>query len=655
LAGGSSAYAGCTVNGVTESGAISLANLKVAIATGSDDVTTCNVSGITDMNELFKDNNTFNQDISSWDVSSVTNMSKMFYKATSFNQNIGSWDVSSVTNMSVLFWGSSFNQDISSWNVSNVTLMDFMFKETPFNQDIGSWNVSNVIDMYGMFTNASSFNQDISSWDVSNVRSWTHIFTGVTLSTANYDALLIGWNALELQDNVTFSGGNSQYSSGAATIARANIIATDNWTISDGGSTGVFPSPLNKKDVIGSIEAWTDISSRWAESSIENAYNRMDWLRRHQDTTRTSHQGIKLHFKDEVIDAVMNTSPNPQMFSDIDYASKAASLLKNTDGSLVAVGDHIKSDATSIAINQAARIRENAIGSLNPTFGPVVDNWSVWTDGKVLVGKKEETASASEQNIVAESIAIGFDRPTSDDGVVGFVLNLGQDNTDVGTASTNVNSDNYSLSTYRIFRQGANSFVESVIGIGHLELDMVRTDGSDTLSGTRKANQIFLSTALKREDKITVRGLITEHNNFLFSPYTKLSLAYTRLDGFSETGGATALTFDGQNVNDATVRIGADISSLIPINKGSIRPFGKFEYNASVSDTSATMHYSSESTNYTADLNKTNVNWKLGYGIDFMTKGGWNSSASYMKEESVGSGETFQYSDSFRFNVGVGF
>jgi len=511
--------------------------------------------------------------------------------------------------------------------------------------------------MDGMFEGATAFNQNLGGWNVSKVTDMTDMFKGITLSTANYDALLVGWDALELQDNITFHAGNSQSSSSAATIARANIISTDSWTITDvDGTDGPTSStPLDKKDVIGSIEAWTDISSRWADSSIENAYNRMDWLHRHQDTTRTSHQGIKLHFKDKVIDAVMYTSPNPQMFSDIDYSSKAASLLQNTDGSLVAVSEHIKSDATNIAINQAARIREDAIGSLNPTFGPVIDNWSVWTDGKVLVGKKEETTSASEQNIVAESIAIGFDRPTSDDGVVGFVLNLGQDSTDIGTASTNVNSDNYSLSTYRIFRQGDNSFVESVIGIGHLELDTVRTDGSDTLSGTRKANQIFLSTALKREDKIKVRGLITEHNNFLFSPYTKLSLAYTRLDGFSETGGTTALTFDGQNVNDATVRIGADISSLIPINRGSIKPFGKFEYNASVSDTSATMHYSSESTNYTADLNKTNVNWKLGYGIDFMTKGGWNSSASYMKEASVGSSETSQYSDSFRFNVGVGF
>ena len=46
----------------------------------------------------------FNQDISTWDVSNVTNMEAMFENATAFNQDIGNWDVSNVTDMSVCFF-----------------------------------------------------------------------------------------------------------------------------------------------------------------------------------------------------------------------------------------------------------------------------------------------------------------------------------------------------------------------------------------------------------------------------------------------------------------------------------------------------------------------------------------------------------------------
>jgi len=88
LMAGQSAYAACTVNGVNESGQISLANLKAAIATGTDDVTTCDVSGITNMNQLFAYTYAFNQDISAWDTSSVTDMSSMFYNAVAFNQTL---------------------------------------------------------------------------------------------------------------------------------------------------------------------------------------------------------------------------------------------------------------------------------------------------------------------------------------------------------------------------------------------------------------------------------------------------------------------------------------------------------------------------------------------------------------------------------------
>ena len=64
----------------------------------------------------------FNQDISSWDLSNVTNTSHMFYLTDGFNQDISFWNVSNVTNMNSMFSGAkSFNQDINSWDVSNVS------------------------------------------------------------------------------------------------------------------------------------------------------------------------------------------------------------------------------------------------------------------------------------------------------------------------------------------------------------------------------------------------------------------------------------------------------------------------------------------------------------------------------------------------------
>ena len=46
----------------------------------------------------------FNQDISTWDVSKVTNMSYMFEHCYKFNQDISSWDVSKVTKKSRMFY-----------------------------------------------------------------------------------------------------------------------------------------------------------------------------------------------------------------------------------------------------------------------------------------------------------------------------------------------------------------------------------------------------------------------------------------------------------------------------------------------------------------------------------------------------------------------
>ena len=234
-----------------------------------------NVGKVTNMAKMFASDiqgyydNIFNQDISNWDVSKVTHMQEMFKRNIAFNQEIGNWNTSNVQNMTSMFDGSVFNKNIGNWNTSNVHSMGSMFQSTNFNQDISAWNMSNVSSLKGMFSNNTSFNQDIGNWNVSkaysfermfegatsfdqNLGAWdissltnnmSSIFSGITLSVANYDATLIGWETLDtangetiIPSGVYFDGGNSKYCNSEA--ERTALITTFGWTITDAGLDG---------------------------------------------------------------------------------------------------------------------------------------------------------------------------------------------------------------------------------------------------------------------------------------------------------------------------------------------------------------------------------------------------------------------------------
>ena len=204
-----------------------------------------NMSSATDIRFMFSGASSFNQALNSWDISSVTEMRSIFANATSFNKNVNSWDVSNVTNFSYVFYGaSSFNQNLNFWGsrVANATTFNGMFTlAAAFNKDIGNWQTGNVTDMFQMFS-GTSMDQDLSSWDVSQVSFLNEFFgatggaSAVTVSTANYSAILEGWSSQTVKSGITFGGGDSQYSAGAAATARGVLTgAPNNWIITDGG------------------------------------------------------------------------------------------------------------------------------------------------------------------------------------------------------------------------------------------------------------------------------------------------------------------------------------------------------------------------------------------------------------------------------------
>jgi len=243
-------------------------------------LTTVNISNnvltnVTNMNRMFSYASNFNSDISGWDVSNVTNMYEMFAIALAFNSDISGWNVSSVTNMFGMFGNAAaFNQPIGNWNVSNVTTMELMFTgAVSFNADIGSWDVSSVTNMFGMFESATSFNQNLGGWDVSNVTNMTSMFAYSGLTTTNYDNLLIGWSALQVQPNVTLDMGTISYLNNQQVVSARNTLA-NSWTINDAGPINgiIFNINITQQQIgqplaIVYLLAPSNVTIKWGDGS----------------------------------------------------------------------------------------------------------------------------------------------------------------------------------------------------------------------------------------------------------------------------------------------------------------------------------------------------------------------------------------------------
>jgi surface protein len=186
--------------------------------------------------------------VSSWDITNniFVNQSliSMFANCVNFNQPLNNWNMTNVININSMFDGcTNFNQPLDNWDTSNIINMSLTFRNCiNFNQDIGGWDVGNVSIMSVMLSNADSFSQNLANWDLKSIvqststngmNNFMNAATG--LSTANYDATLIGWNnnKANFANNIRVHFGGSKYSA-AGQAARSALVAYG-WTITDGG------------------------------------------------------------------------------------------------------------------------------------------------------------------------------------------------------------------------------------------------------------------------------------------------------------------------------------------------------------------------------------------------------------------------------------
>ena len=231
----------------------------------------------------------------------------------------------------------------------------------------------------------------------------------------------------------------------------------------------------------------------------------------------------------------------------------------------------------------------------------------------------------------------------------GYVFQYGNDNIDIGSNGTKLNTNSYSLALYGTKLRDNHFFTDSLIGVSLLDIDQKRVIYGNTLQGNREGQQIYGSFNFGKR-------LVDRDLNL--NPGIKLDLGYTKLKAFREKtilgdSLADALLYKEQNVKSALATIGILLDKTDTDNQEDeiINHHGRFEYIADLTQSSDSEFYylNSQSTvyNYKVD-NKSKHNFRIGYGFDVTSISGWSLVGNFERFKANGKG----YSNEIYLSVG---
>ena len=261
----------------------------------------------------------------------------------------------------------------------------------------------------------------------------------------------------------------------------------------------------------------------------------------------------------------------------------------------------------------------------NEVLDKLSDDWSFWSEGSVNIGRTGDTSTSSSKKINTKGITLGMDKKISKNRLYGYALRFGNDDVDVGTSGTNLDTESFSLSVYGTFPHDDEKFTEGIIGVSTLKTDHVRKGGGSTRTGERDGAQIFGSlnylTTYKKED-------------FNITPNLRIDLSYTELSKYREKGPA-ALVYKAQTIETGMISAGFTISDILNFNTFTFKPNGGLELGVDFSPSSdATYRYLSETTEYTKSIDQDSKNLRANIGFDLVTDNGFSIMTIYERNQS---------------------
>ncbi len=352
--------------------------------------------------------------------------------------------------------------------------------------------------------------------------------------------------------------------------------------------------PTSDKDDVASVEVQTESAKQLIQHTTYPVLNRMEWLRRNNNSGNLTNQNIKFNFSNEILASLSNLIIPT-------YLSSNNSLTTELQSS---------------------------------------GNWSYWSEGTISVGKVGDSLTSSAKNINTTAITIGADKSTDNGRMFGVALRFGNDDIDFGNVKNSLDMDAVSLTLYDTRPYGEGKFIDSLIGIGTFKTDIINAVGSSSTEGKRDGNQIFSSFKIRETFK---------KNELNITPKIKLDLGFTSLSDYSESG-STNLKFDKQNIGTIITSIGGAVDNSSNLKNGTFKPYFEYDYFLDISPSSEQKisYISDTGSTYTlSNINSSTHNFKSKLGFDYITDAGWDITASYQRTQSKESG----YSDALYFGA----
>ena len=328
--------------------------------------------------------------------------------------------------------------------------------------------------------------------------------------------------------------------------------------------------PTKDKDVVGSIDSQSQIAKNLISQSTSIVSNRLSYLRQNRGNDNLSKQNIRLEFGNAILTSLTNE------------------LLAKNDKSIIP------------------------------------DNWSSWSEGSISVSKIGDRLGSSSSETDGQALAFGFDTKLNDNDLLGFAIQYGKSDTDIGSSGSATDSENINLSVYRTRPLNDDNFIEGMFGVGLIESDLVRVSGSNTLTGSRNGTQIFGSVNY---------GKTIDKGDFNLTPIARVDLGYTELDAYSESG-TDALSYAKQTIESGLASVGVEFSDIVKFKGNKLKPFGSIEYGMDFSNSSnANMNYVSDTSTiytYTQGANSNHLITSV-VGFEYITKDNLEIISSYKR------------------------